>query len=260
MPWAARGDPSRTRAVTVPASEGIGRRSMPASGPRLPPGASDPRPVGGGDINEAYRVTLADGREAFVKTRREPIPGEYAAEAVGLAWLAEPGQVRTPAVLDQDESYLALQWIERGSLSADGAEQLGRGLAATHLAGAREVGAPPGAPRDTGFGSLRLPNDPAPDLPSFYGEQRLMPLLALAGQRGAISEAGARAVEAVCERLEELCGPPQPPARLHRGLWAGNVMAGAHGRAWLIDPSAYGGQRGGGLTARRRVRAPSGRH
>src|SRR5258707_2909263 len=83
MPWAARGDPSRTRAVTVPASEGIGRRSMPASGPRLPPGASDPRPVGGGDINEAYRVTLADGREAFVKTRREPISREYAAEAVG---------------------------------------------------------------------------------------------------------------------------------------------------------------------------------
>ena len=223
----------------------------------LPRGARDARPVGGGDINEAYRVTLADGRDAFVKTRREPIPGEYAAEAVGLAWLAEPGLVRTPAVLDADEGYLALEWIERGSLSAHGAEELGRGLAGTHRAGAEQFGAPPGAPRDTGFGSLRLPNDPAPDWPTFSGEQRLMPLLALARQRGAISEAGARAVEAVCERLGELCGPAEPPARLHGDLWSGNVMAGADGGAWLIDPSAYGGQREVDLAMLRLFGAPS---
>ena len=69
----------------------------------LPPGASHARRIGGGDINEAYRVTLADGRDAFVKTRAQTIPGEYAAEAVGLRWLAEPGLVRTPAVLEEDE-------------------------------------------------------------------------------------------------------------------------------------------------------------
>src|SRR5205085_10317383 len=57
----------------------------------LPPGATDTRRVGGGDINEAYRVTLADGREAFVKTRNGAHPGEYRAEAEGLAWLREPG-------------------------------------------------------------------------------------------------------------------------------------------------------------------------
>jgi fructosamine-3-kinase len=223
----------------------------------LPPGASNPRPVGGGDINEAYRVTLADGREAFVKTRREPIRGEYAAEAIGLWWLAEPGLVRTPAVLEQDERYLALEWVERGALSADGAEQLGRGLAGTHLAGAEQFGAPPGAPPDTGFGSLRLPNDPAPDWPAFYAEQRLRPLLGLARERGALSEPGARAVEAICERIGELCGPAEPPARLHGDLWSGNVMAGADGGAWLIDPSAYGGHREVDLAMLRLFGAPS---
>ena len=70
----------------------------------LPPGASQASAVSGGSINDAYRVTLADGREAFVKTRQETIPGEYAAEAAGLAWLAEPGHVRTPAVLEVDEA------------------------------------------------------------------------------------------------------------------------------------------------------------
>ncbi len=209
----------------------------------LPPGASDARPLGGGDINEAFRVVLADGREAFVKTRRETIPGEYAAEALGLRWLAEPGLVRTPEVLGQDEDWLALEWIERGSLSEQGAEDLGRGLAGTHLAGAEQFGAPPGAPTATGFGSLRLPNEPAPDWPSFYRDQRLAPLLSLARERGTISPRGARAVEAVCERIEQLCGPPEPPSRLHGDLWGGNVIAGADGRAWLIDPSCHGGHR-----------------
>jgi fructosamine-3-kinase len=223
----------------------------------LPPGARDPQPVGGGDINEAYRVTLADGREAFVKTRREPVPGEYAAEAAGLSWLAEPGLLRTPAVLERDERYLALEWIERGALSLDGAEELGRALAGTHLAGAQQFGAPPGAPADTGFGSLRLPNGPAPDWPSFYAEQRLLPLLSMARERDALSAGGQQAVQAVCARIGELCGPPEPPARLHGDLWSGNVMAGADGRAWLIDPSAYGGHREVDLAMLRLFGAPS---
>jgi len=223
----------------------------------LPPGAHDPRPVGGGDINEAYRVVLADGRDAFVKTRRDAAPGEYEAEAVGLRWLAEPGLVRTPAVLAEGEDYLALEWIDRGSLAEHGAEELGRGLAGTHRAGAEDFGAPPGAPTATGFGSLRLPNEPARDWPSFYRDQRLLPLLALASARDALSASGARAVESVCERIEQLCGPPEPPSRLHGDLWSGNVMAGADGRAWLIDPSCYGGHREVDLAMLRLFGAPS---
>ncbi|MGO9488046.1 MAG: fructosamine kinase family protein [Solirubrobacteraceae bacterium] len=210
----------------------------------LPPGAGEARRVGGGDINEAYRVRLADGRDAFVKTRSEPIPGEYAAEAADLVWLAEPGLVRTPAVLAVEEGYLALEWIEPGRLDRAGAEELGRGLAGTHAAGAPAFGAPPGREgREGGFGSLRLPNDPTPDWPSFYGERRLRPLLELARGGGGFSGRGGWAVVAVCARLGELCGPAEPPARLHGDLWGGNVMADRDGRGWLIDPSSYGGHR-----------------
>ena len=223
----------------------------------LPPGATGARRVGGGDINEAFRVTLADGREAFVKTRSETIPGEYAAEAAGLRWLAEPGLVRTPAVLELDEAYLALEWIEPGGLSAEGAEELGRALAGTHLAGAEQFGAPPGAPPETGFGSLRLPNEPTADWPSFYAQRRLLPLARIARERSSLSEAGARAVARVCERIGDLCGPPEPPSRLHGDLWGGNVMGGADGRAWLIDPSCYGGHREVDLAMLRLFGAPS---
>ncbi len=222
----------------------------------LPSGARVLARVGGGDINEAYRVLLADGREAFVKTRPGANAGEYRAEAAGLRWLAEPAAVRVPRVLEVGDEYLALEWVARGGLSADGEEELGRGLARTHAAGAPCFGMPAGAAKAC-FGSLGLPNDPQSDWPAFYARERLLPLARLAGERGALAPAGVAAVERVCRRIEELTGPPEPPARLHGDLWWGNVMAGADGRAWLIDPSCYGGHREVDLAMLRLFGGPS---
>lgn len=210
------------------------------------------RRVGGGCINEGWRLELEDGERAFVKTRQDVAPGEYAAEAAALRWLAEPRAVRVPRVLgvrDGEEAgarVLALEWIEEGPLAADGVEQLGRGLARLHAAGAPAFGSPPpGAPERATLriGPLELPNDPSSDWPSFYAERRLRPLARLARDQGSLSAAGVAAVERVCERIADLSGPPEPPARLHGDLWSGNVLAGADGRAWLIDPAAYGGHR-----------------
>jgi fructosamine-3-kinase len=208
----------------------------------LPAGARDARPVGGGYINEAFRVVMPDGGDAFVKTRADAAPGEYAAEAAGLRWLAEPGALRTPRVLDVDDRHLALQWIEPGPLSAAGERELARGLAATHMAHAPRFGRFDDA--DTAWlGPLQLSNEPAQDWPRFYAERRLRPLAKLALQRDALSAAAVAAVARVCERMSQLTGPPEAPARLHGDLWQGNVLADARGRPWLIDPSAYGGHR-----------------
>ena len=152
-------------------------------------------------------------------------------------------------------------------------EELGRGLAALHAAGAPEFGAPPpGAPTPPAspdadaapppraplrIGELSLPNDPAPDWPTFYARRRLEPLVALCLERGTLSASGARAVERVCERIGDLAGPAEPPARLHGDLWGGNVLAGADGRARLIDPAAYGGHREVDLAMLRLFGAPS---
>jgi fructosamine-3-kinase len=237
----------------------------------LPPGARDARPVGGGDINEAFRAVLHDGTDAFVKTRADAAPGEYAAEAAGLRWLAEPGALRTPRVLEVDDGYLALQWIEPGRLDADGEQELGRGLAATHTAQAPRFGRfteGSGGERDgdgggtggsdgdvggngdgdddedfAGFGSLRLSNAPTMEWPTFYAERRLRQLARLARDGDVLSAAGVQAIERVCERMAQLTGAPEAPARLHGDLWQGNVLADSHGRPWLIDPSAYGGHR-----------------
>jgi fructosamine-3-kinase len=238
----------------------------------LPPGATNARRIGGGDINEAWHITLADGGVAFVKTRADAAPGEYTAEAAGLAWLAEPCALQTPRVLEVSEDYLVLEWIEPGRLDPQGAEELGRGLAAIHAAGAANLGdprlsgSPPYTPSRFGdsnsdvpsrFGSLSLSNEPTEDWPSFYAELRLRPLARLARDRRAMSDEGVRAVERVCERIADLAGPAEPPARLHGDLWGGNVMADTEGRPWLIDPSAYGGHREVDMAMLRLFGAPS---
>jgi fructosamine-3-kinase len=198
--------------------------------------------VGGGDINDAWRVELHDQRQAFVKTRPDVPAGEYAAEAAALAWLGEPeGGLAVPAVLGVTDDVLVLEWLPQSAPGDPAA--LGRGLAAVHAAGAAALGAgPSGAVAPLRVGPLELPNDPLPDWPSFYAERRLRPLLAPAADRGALSAAGVRAVEAVCEDIADLAGPPEPPARLHGDLWSGNVLWSA-GRPHLIDPLAYGGHR-----------------
>lgn len=201
--------------------------------------------VAGGDINDAWAVDFEDGERAFVKSRHGAPSGEYTTEAAGLAWLAEPGALRVPRVLAVGEEwgsgprFLALEWIEPGRLDAAGEEALGHGLAAVHAAGAGGFG----SPSALHIGRIVLPGGLRDDWPAFYADCRLRPLLAPAADGGALSAAGVRAIEAVCERLDDLAGPPEPPARLHGDLWAGNVLAGADGAPWLIDPAAYGGHR-----------------
>ncbi|HET6547687.1 MAG TPA: fructosamine kinase family protein [Solirubrobacter sp.] len=189
--------------------------------------------VGGGDINDAYRVQFDDESFAFVKTRADAAPGEYAAEAAGLRWLAEPGALRGPDVLGVADDLLVLDWVDEGRRGEPAA--FGAGLAEVHAAGADDFG----GPEALHLGPLLLPNDPAPDWPTFYAERRLLPLL----ERARLSASGRAAVERVCARIADLAGPPEPPARLHGDLWSGNVLWGRDGRAWLIDPAAYGGHR-----------------
>jgi fructosamine-3-kinase len=187
--------------------------------------------VAGGDINEAFRVLLDGGVRAFAKTRADAAPGEYATEAEGLRWLAEAGGLPVPEVLGEAGDVLVLEWIDAGRRGDEA--QLGHGLALVHAAGAHAFG----GPRPLRIGPLELPNDPAPDWPSFYADRRLRPLL------HALPPSSAAVVERLCDRLPELAGDPEPPARLHGDLWTGNVLWGAGGRPWLIDPAAYGGHR-----------------
>jgi fructosamine-3-kinase len=208
--------------------------------------ATRPAP-GAGSINDAWRFELGSGLVVFVKARAGSTGVEFEAEAAGLRWLAEADAVRVPRVLAAGSrpGWLALEWVEPGSAAAGGAEELGRGLARLHDAGAEAHGLlPPGSPDQVlRIGELELPCGPTESWPDLYAGRLIEPLVRMARDRGTLSADDAAAVESARARNEDLAGPADAPARLHGDLWSGNVYGDASGHLWLIDPAAYGGHR-----------------
>jgi len=193
--------------------------------------------VAGGDINDAFRVRLADGRTVFVKSHARAPDGMFAAEAAGLEWL-RAGPLRVPRVLAVGADWLALEWLELAGRPDSAA--LGRGLAQLHRVGApcfgldEEYSRLASSPNNF-LATLPQDNTREPDWPTFYVERRLRPLCTRA-RLGLDRELDAL-------RANETCfGPAEPPARVHGDLWWGNVAA-AGGEPVLIDPAVYGGHR-----------------
>ncbi|MEU1937984.1 fructosamine kinase family protein [Streptomyces coeruleorubidus] len=187
-------------------------------------------------------VTLDDGRVVIAK--RADDPGAPRAEAAGLRWLAGAGTVRVPAVHGHDGNWLVVDRVAQGRPSREAAVRFGRDLAALHAAGAPAFGAPPpDGPADAYIGLAPMRNEPGADWPGWYAEHRVLPYLRRAVDQGTVRPGEATDVEQLCERLPELAGPAEPPARLHGDLWNGNVLWAADGHVRLIDPAAHGGHR-----------------
>ena len=160
----------------------------------------------------------------FVKTDPAPL------EAAGLRWLAAAG-ARVPEIVEESPGRLVLARVEHGVLTAAGEEDLGRMLATTHRAGAPHVGSLPARGRFlVGMCELDSPEDERDDWNDYYLRHRCLPLARRVG------------LAAVVDRVR-VQAPAEPVARLHGDLWSGNVLADRDGRAWLIDPAAYGGHR-----------------
>ncbi|WP_402465942.1 fructosamine kinase family protein [Isoptericola aurantiacus] len=188
---------------------------------------------------------------SFRKARRDAPEGFFATEAAGLRWLAVDGGPRVVRVHDVQDHHLDLERLAPGEPAPRAARAFGRALARMHDAGAPAFGVlPPGARRGF-FGPLDDPLEMVAGSwdtwPTFYAEARLRPVLRQGRGRGVFDDRDETAVEAVCERLVDLAGPDEPPARLHGDLWSGNLQwtAGDDGgsEVVLIDPAAHGGHR-----------------
>ncbi|MFC7529048.1 fructosamine kinase family protein [Actinoplanes sp. GCM10030250] len=197
-------------------------------------------PVGGG-VCTASRLTLDDGTSLFAKTWPSgPAPdGLFATEAAGLAWLREAGTIPVPEVLVALPEMIAMEWVEPGEPTRRAAEDFGRALAGLHRAGADTFGASwPGW-----IGPLPLDNTPTTGgWSSWFAERRLQPYLTISADRGALSAGDVAVVEEIIKTIDSY-GGTEPPARIHGDLWPGNLLWGADGRGWLVDPAAHGGHR-----------------
>lgn len=200
------------------------------------------RPVHGGDVARAFRVTLDDGTVVFAKTHDDPPPGFFTTEAAGLAWLADAGAVPVPGVLavgdaPDDVPLLVLEWIDVRHGADPDERAFGAGLAHLHAAGAPCFGRMDRRPT----GSRQLPNDPCDTWAEFYAARRLLPLVRLARDSDAVDPDVLAGVERIAADLDTYGAADVAAARLHGDLWAGNRVVDRSGVSWLIDPAAHGG-------------------
>jgi fructosamine-3-kinase len=188
-----------------------------------------------------WLVELGEGATVVAK-RGEA--GQVQAEAAGLRWLRVPDGPAVPQVHGHDEHWLVTEYVPAGQLDGAAAERLGRQLARLHAAGAPAFGAaPPGGPQHAWIGGAPMANITGERWPQWYAEHRVLRYLRIAVDRHTLDSAAAAAIQQACDRIGELAGPAESPARLHGDLWSGNVHSGADGKTWLLDPAAHGGHR-----------------
>lgn len=182
-------------------------------------------PLSGGDLSRLVRITLADGRQAIVKSGPAP-----RLEAAMLRTIAAAG-VPAPAVLGASDTVLVLAVLPATGGPEAAWADLGKVLARLH--GVRGEGYGWGA--DYAFGPLAIANGRAEDWPDFWAGRRLLVHLP------ALAPALARRLEALAATLADRLPRRPAPALLHGDLWGGNVLAAGGRVSGLIDPACYWG-------------------
>jgi fructosamine-3-kinase len=196
----------------------------------------------GGGFATCQRWEATTG-PVFVKVGPLSRDAEFEAEADALRALAAADAVRVPAVLglgtSGDRAFLALEWLEFGSVQPDTEARFGEQLARMHRTTASRFG----WHRDNTIGATPQRNDWTADWPEFFARHRLGFQLALAeraGHGGRWLDQGRR----LCERLGDFfAGYAPQPSLLHGDLWGGNWAADASGAPVIFDPATYFGDR-----------------
>lgn len=200
-------------------------------------------PVSGGDINNAFALTLSDGTRVFMKSNRAAAPDFFMAEAEGLAAMRATGAIPVPKVIAVGNDaktgpFLLLQWVQSTPRARDFWEDFGHSLAMMHAAPAP---ARFGWERDNYIGMSPQINAPRASWVGFFRDCRLVPQFKRAEHW--FNAGDRRRVVHLLDHLEDHLIEPERPALLHGDLWSGNFITGGDGRAWVIDPAVYVGHR-----------------
>ena len=214
-------------------------------------------PVSGGDINRAYALLLSDGSKLFMKANRKENADFFRAEAEGLEALRSAGAISVPRVItrgvDDNESFLLLEYIEEGRRSPVASEELGMRLAQLHMADTGIITSADDATdpssydlrgrygflHDNYIGAGFQCNEPADSWTEFFIERRLRPQFERASYYWDIDER--KRINRFLDRVDRYLAEPERLSLLHGDLWAGNYMIDSSGEPWLIDPAAYVG-------------------
>lgn len=204
--------------------------------------------ISGGDINEAYGLTLTGGGVIFMKTNTKKNLSLFTAEAGGLNAIAQTKTISTPQILglgtDENNggySYLLLEFIAGKDRGKDYWENFARQLADMHRASTAGLVSRGkyGFACDNYIGRRVQANTEHETWTGFFRECRLEPQFKDAAVY--FDREDLKKIIRFLDRIDEILVEPEYLSLLHGDLWAGNVIVGNDARAWLIDPAVYVG-------------------
>ena len=208
------------------------------------------RLIHGGDINEAYRLSLSDGNAVFMKCNTLKNMPFFEAEAKGLEALQKAGTIGVPKVLgigadrEQGISFLLMEYLEAAPRVSGYWEVFGRELAELHQAdcygfATENRNLPFGFEADNYIGASLQINTPKESWITFFRECRLIPQFKMAEVY--FDSHMRRQCTKLLDHLDSYLTEPEFPSLIHGDLWSGNAVCGPDGKAWILDPAAYVG-------------------
>lgn len=196
--------------------------------------------VSGGDISEAFKVETSNNAY-FLKLNNAPNAlTMFQAEAKGLQLISNTNTIKTPKVLAcnifEGSAILLMEYIESKTSSQKDFKTLGTQLGKLHKCTSENFG----LQYDNFIGSLPQSNLQHKHWVDFYTNERLLPQLNLAQQKGLLSSAECPSEETIKQVLNPLFKNIKP-SLLHGDLWSGNYLISKDNEPYLIDPVVYYG-------------------
>lgn len=198
--------------------------------------------VGGGCINQTYKITTADKYFFCKLNSASKFPHLFEKEKNGLELIQKHNVIKTPGIIDYsiigNEQILTLEWIEEGNRKDEFWKTFGQQLAALHQISTEEFG----LKEDNYMGSVPQINRQEKNWVLFFRANRLEPLVKLCVNKNLLQPKHQEQFEILYQRLLQIFDN-EKPALIHGDLWSGNYMCDKKGMPVLIDPAVYFGHR-----------------
>ena len=201
---------------------------------------SDRKSIGGGCINQAYKL---QGKKTnyFVKLNQAVKVEMFQAEALGLKQMYDTQTITIPQPIcwgvASSNSYIVLEWLDLGRANNSSWLEMGKQLALMHHKG---TAAKFGWNTNNTIGSTPQINSWMDNWVDFFAEQRIGYQLHLANRNGGNFSNPDGIVSIIKQKLANR--KPQV-SLVHGDLWSGNADITAEGQPTIFDPATYYGDR-----------------
>jgi protein-ribulosamine 3-kinase len=198
-------------------------------------------PVGGGSINQTYRLDLGE-QSFFCKVNSaSKFPQLFQKEKEGLELIARQKIIKTPEVIacfeEEGYQFLLMEWIREGEKNPVFWKKFGEQLAALHQVTCEHFG----YTGNNYMGSVPQSNSLSDNWTGFFILERIEPLLKHCTGKQLLPAAYRAAIEKLYPVLPGIFSNAIKPALLHGDLWSGNFICNENSEPVLIDPAVYFG-------------------